>query len=74
MDLSRLYEPALLQLIVATVETPQGDLASIEVTLRKWGRVILHNYDDICPVLPVEMITYPVTSPSNLVYSVVWNQ
>ena len=63
MNPSCLSEPALLQLVVASVKPPRGNLDFTPVTLREGGGVFLQDYDDIYPVLIVEKIpeSVPIT-------------
>ena len=56
-------ETAPIRLVVVPVEPLWGELGSSAVTLREGVRVILHDFDDIFPVLLVEMIMEPVKSP-----------
>ena len=62
LDLSRLYDPELLRLAVATIKPPWGDLAFTVVTLISGGRVLLQNYYATSPVITVKIITDPVPS------------
>ena len=61
-DMSRLSEPALLQIVVEIVKPPRGNLDSAAVTLREGVRFILQDSDSITPVIAVEMIPEPVPS------------
>ena len=58
----RISKTELIQLVVAAVKPPRRNLASAVVTIREGGGLFLQNYDDISPVIFVEMILEPVPS------------